>query len=75
MSAVGDTPWVPAEWMEPYLDCMGGRAEVVLLLSGPRAAIQVNAPLALYQQGTEAMLTLLFALRSKGLLRDPRGVV
>jgi hypothetical protein len=54
--------------MDPVLEAMGTRGEMVRLLSGPRAQIQVNAPLALMQQAAEAEANLLARLFGKGLL-------
>ncbi len=69
MSRIGDEVWEPDPWMEPYLGAMGGRDEVVRLLSGHRARIQINAPLALMQQGMESRLQMLYDLRREGLLK------
>lgn len=68
-SRIGDEDWQPEEWMLPYLGAMGGRDEVVRLLSGKRARIQINAPLALMQQGMESKLQLLYDLWREGLLK------
>lgn len=59
--------------MRPYLQGMGGEQEVVRLLSGPRAVYQINAPLALIQQGAESQMGLLLYLHEMGLLADPEG--
>jgi hypothetical protein len=60
--------------MEPYLEAMGGRDEVVRLLSGPRAQIQVNAPLALLQQGMECNVNLMARLYGEGMLNSDQAL-
>jgi hypothetical protein len=73
VSRIGADPYEVEDWMRPYLQGMGGEQEVVRLLSGPRARIQVNAPFALMQQGAEAQMGLLHYLHEMGLLADPEG--
>lgn len=55
--------WAMPKWMEPYRPYLtdGRRAEE--LMSGTRATIQINAPLALIQMGMEAEIGLLGRLR------------
>jgi hypothetical protein len=60
--------WVMPKWMEAYRESLtyGNRAEE--LLSGPRATIQVNAPLAFIQADIESQVTLLTRLHDSQLL-------
>lgn len=61
------------DWMEPFLDVLGGRSEVERLMSGHREAHQINGPLALMQQGMEAQIDLMHALHKHGMLLAPPG--
>jgi hypothetical protein len=70
VSRIGDPVYEPEEWMAQYLGALGGWAEVVRLLSGPRAVVQINAPLALAQQAMESMIGLLYRLREAGQLAE-----
>lgn len=61
------------DWMEPFLDVLGGRSEVERLMSGPRANTVTNAPLALVQMGMEERITILSRLHQSGMLIAPPG--
>ena len=60
--------WAPQEWMEPYLDLLGGREKVVRLMSGPRADASRKITVALDQRGMEEKIGLLVALHDSGML-------
>lgn len=61
----------PPGWMEPFLGLLGGRDEVVRLMSGKPARVDVNAPLALMQVQMAAQIQMLRYLRRDGLLLRP----
>lgn len=57
------------QWMEPYIDVLGGRSEVERLMNDKRADTFTNAPLALVQMGMEERIALLHRLHERGQLR------
>lgn len=57
------------DWMTPYLEDLGGRDEVVRLMSGHHVNVLVNAPLALLQNSMASQVALLHRLNKRGLLK------
>lgn len=66
------TKFVIPEWMEPYEAILGGRDEVLRLMSGEREDVQINGPLALMQNGMSAQVDMMHRLYKSGMLMDPR---
>jgi hypothetical protein len=57
------------DWMDDHIiDALGGRERIAELMSGPRATLSDNVPLALLQREMEGKIALLARLRNDGCL-------
>lgn len=57
------------DWMDDHVvDALGGRAIIITLMSGPRATVSDNIPLALMQREMEGKIALLAELHDEGIL-------
>lgn len=59
---------IPA-WLEPYLDLLGGRENVVRLMSGPRAVAIQDPMMAVAQERMGAQIDLIDRMRTAGTLK------
>jgi hypothetical protein len=70
-----DTVYEIPVWMtEHLLDALGGRENVLLLMSGRREQPWTNYPLSLAQRDMEGKIALLQKLHDESLLDEGEGV-